>query len=938
MIEQKLKDAAYITPDPERSLNNLSSFLSENPSRTDELEANIRNISLLFSYSQFLANYSISHPDILFDALKNVDIPPDMETLSNKLMEGLNSIDDELIRSNLSVHMKTVREFKLNELLKITLRDILKKADLIDTMLELSMLADAIIENSLAVIRKSKSRIHGSPANDAFSVISLGKLGGEELNFSSDVDLIFVYGTEAGETSGVMTTQGITVNKISNHEYYCRIGEELTRFLSLNTDSGFAYRVDLRLRPEGQRGDIALALRGYEMYYESWGRAWERAMLLRARPVAGDSELGNNFIEMIRPFVYRKYLDYSSIDEIRRLKTRIDSTFKKGDIKRGYGGIREIEFFAQALQLIYGGREPLLRERSVLKVLHRLWQKALMGQEDYSILSDNYRFLRTLEHRLQQLNDIQTHTIPSGDADLQALARKMGFIDREAFAADLDKRRKHIRNIYDSLFAEQKDEHPLSGTFFNEEFSDSELKEYLADTGFGDVDRAVRNIKSIKDSTLTFQTLRGRRILSEILPVFVDSALKSSDPDTALNYLQSFTNLLSTNESYLDIFIKNRELIDLLTYVFTQSNYLSNMLMARPQYLEMIGWQGISRKSLKALINEIKASVAGGLSVNDAVRLVRKMEEIRLGLMFLQKKSAVNEVMRGLTKTAEAVLSLCMEQISGNNHNMAVIGFGKFGGREITFGSDLDVIFTCGGEVELSDTKAAEKFLKMLISYTKEGIAYRVDPRLRPDGSKGPLVASIESFEKYYSKAAAFWEFQALLKARPVAGAKKTGLLFTEMAKEILISRGREIKAHDIKNMRERIVRELSKEPEGYDIKLGPGGIEDIEFTAQFLQLNNCHIHKRLLVQGTITAVDRLHAAGIMNIADAGRMKEIYFFYRTLESFLRLMGENVLRKDEKILQAASDYMGLDNSERFAGYLKQMRDDTIEITERYLRDS
>ena len=433
-------------------------------------------------------------------------------------------------RLAISSYMTTMREFKTRELLKITLRDALKKVDLVDIMLELSTLADVIIENSLELVRKSLFEIYGIPADDAFSVIALGKLGAEELNFSSDVDLIFVYGTEVGETTGIQTKQGMTVNRITNHEYYCKVGEELTRFLSLNTESGFAYRVDLRLRPEGQRGDIALALRGYEMYYESWGRAWERAMLLRARPVAGDLQLGESFMEMIRPFVYRKYLDFSSIDEIRRLKTRIDSTFKKGDIKRGYGGIREIEFFAQALQLIYGGREPLLREKRLLKVLHRLLLKALIGQEDYFILSDNYRFLRTLEHRLQQVNDLQTHTIPSGDAELHALAGKMGFPDRETFLADLEKRRLKVRMIYDSLFSAEKEEPSISSTLFAEEISDAELREYLGGTSLKDVDKAVRNIRLIKDSAFNFQTLRGRRTPERDNPCICRQRLKDQFP------------------------------------------------------------------------------------------------------------------------------------------------------------------------------------------------------------------------------------------------------------------------------------------------------------------------------------------------------------------------------------------------------------------------
>lgn len=943
--EINLKDAAYATPDPERSLKNLSSFLTENPSRSDELYTYIREISLLFSFSQFLANYSVTNPDILFKTLSDIDIPPDKESLSSSLKEVLGNSGEAPTRPYIASYMTAVRKFKIKEILKITLRDILKKVDLVDNMLELSSLADVVIENSLVVIRRSANEIYGDPANDEFSVISLGKLGGEELNFSSDVDLIFVYGTEIGETTGVKTKQGIIANKISNHEYYCRIGEELTRFLSLKTDAGFVYRVDLRLRPEGQRGDIALSLRSYEIYYESWGRAWERVMLLRARPIAGDLEIGNNFIEMIRPFVYRKYLDFSSIDEIRTLKTRIDSTFKKGDIKRAYGGIREIEFFAQALQMIYGGKEPLLRERSVLKVLHRLLQKALIGQEDYSILSENYRFLRILEHRLQQVNDLQTHTLPSGESELGALAKKMGFHDRKAFVNELEKRRANVRSIYDSLFTEQKEESSLSRTFFAEEFSDTELKEYLSDTGLKDVERAARNIKSIKDSTFTFQTLRGRRLLSEILPVFVDYTLKSNAPDAALNHLQSFASLLSTRESYLEIFSSNDRLIRMLTYVFSQSEYLSKMLMSRPQYLEMIGWQEIPGKTLSVFVQEIKASISEGHSVNDALRLIKQMEEIRLGLMFLQKKIRVFDVIKGLSKTAEAILSVCFEHISEGIGNMAVIALGKLGGREITFNADIDIIFVCPEDVTQTHTKAAERFLRMLISYTKEGIAYRVDTRLRPEGSKGPLVSSIDSFKKYYSKAAAFWELQALLKARPVAGIIKmghhagfptvAGLSFINMARDTLMSRGREISASDIKQMRERILRELSKESEGYDIKLGPGGIEEIEFTIQYLQLINCHRDKRLLVQGTLDAIDRLKNSGILKKIDADILKEIYLFYRTLETFLKLRGENILKKEEYILKNTSEFMGFEDRDRFVEYLVQKREAVSKISERYM---
>lgn len=938
MTDKTLKDAAFTTPDPERSLKNLISFFEENPSAKDEFSAYLREISLLFSVSQFLANYSVKKPDVLLDVLKVLENDSDKGGLSTQLEGRLNAGYKEAHRSSLSSYMKIAREFKTRELLKITLRDILKKADLVDVTLELSGLAEVIIEHSLKLVRRSLSEIYGVPAEDAFSVIALGKLGGEELNFSSDVDLIFVYGTEIGETSGIQTKQGITVNRITNHEYYCKVGEELTRFLSLNTESGFAYRVDLRLRPEGQRGDIALALRGYEMYYESWGREWERAMLLRARPVAGDQQLGDSFMNMIRPFVYRKYLDFSSIDEIKALKSRIDSTFKKGDIKRGYGGIREIEFFSQALQLIYGGREPLLRERSLLKALHRLLMKACIGQEDYGILSENYRYLRTLEHRLQQLNDLQTHTIPSGDAELSALARKMGFSDRPEFLADLEKRRQNVRSIFDSLFSAGQEEPSINRTLFAEEISDAEIKEYLVQTGLKDADKALRNIRSIKDSVVNFQTLRGRRLLSEIVPVFVDSALKTNLPDEALNHLQSFSELLGMNESYLEIFRKNRELIDLFTYVFSQSTYLSKLLMTRPEHLEMIGWQKSSGKSLAGLIREINADVAEGNSLNDEIRLVKHMEEIRLGLLFLQKTIGILDVVRGLSKVAEAILSACFGHIAEEKNDMAVIGFGKLGGREVTFNSDLDIIFVSSGEVGEDDTKTAQRFMRMLISYTRDGVAYQVDTRLRPEGSKGPLVSSVESFRNYYTRAAAFWEFQALLKARPVAGDIQTALQFTGMAAETLAARGHEVKASDIIQMRERIQRERSREAEGYDIKLGPGGIEEIEFAVQYLQLNNCRKDKKLLVQGTLVAIERLHAAGIIDGTARAYLRDGYLFFRRIESFLRLRGENVVRRDADVLKNTAEYLGLGKANHFVETLRNHRQQVQTTVDKYLIDA
>ncbi|MGD1075109.1 MAG: hypothetical protein ABR903_03395, partial [Thermodesulfovibrionales bacterium] len=599
-----LQNAASATPDPERALRNLRSFYDKHPAYTERLAANLRSISLLFSISQFLANTSLSNPEMLFDAINKIHLPIEKESLRASLRKDI----EQLAQSSSEMLMEGFRVFKTKILLLITLRDILGNADIVESMVELSVLADVIVEEALRTVQAQMHKIYGEPEGEAFSVIAVGKLGSLELNFSSDIDLLYVYGREDGETSGFMTPHGTLKNRISNHEYYCKLGETLNRFLSASTGSGFGYRVDLRLRPEGQRGSIAMSLAAYELYYESWGSEWERAVLVRARPIAGDIQLGTDFLDMIGPFVYRKYLDFNAIGEIRRMKTKIDETFKKDDIKRGPGGIREIEFFAHALQLIYGGKEPLLRERSTLKGLHHLLQKHLVGPRDYAVLSDNYQFLRKLEHRLQQLNDLQTHSLPSSEEELSALGRKMGFSDRKSFVENLQNRRRAIRKIYASLFLERESLRPRTDTrislLLSDELSDSELRELLHGYAIKDTEKIIRNIRHIRDSTLSFQTLRGQRLLGEIIPAFLQESLTSGDPDAALTNLDSFAAILSSEEPYLDLFIQNKLLIPILVRIFAQSDYLAKTIKKRHEYLELLGHAMFPRKTLVSLKKE----------------------------------------------------------------------------------------------------------------------------------------------------------------------------------------------------------------------------------------------------------------------------------------------------------------------------------------------
>jgi glutamate-ammonia-ligase adenylyltransferase len=911
-------------PDPERAKNNIDAFLSQNPEYNEKLDKYIYEVSNLFSYSQFLANYCIKKPKSLFSAIEKIDNPFDTDELRKELRS--------LFESSASIKdgMNLIRDFRKDYFLILTLQDILKIYPIQDVMIHMSNLADVILSESLSYVESFLKQRYGEPENNSYTLIGLGKLGAQELNYSSDVDVIFVY-KEEGETTGIRTVSGIRVNKISAFEYYVKLVEEFSRFLSANTENSFAYRVDLRLRPQGQRGSLAMSLSSYEQYYESWGQLWERAVLIRTRPIAGDKELGNQFLNIIEPFVYRRYLDFDAIDEIRRMKSQVEQikggSFSR-DIKRGYGGIREIEFFIQIFQLIYGGKYPILRERSTFRCLHKLLQRGFIGYEDYAQLSDNYIFLRTLEHRLQQLNDIQTHTIPSNEKELHILSKKMGFSDSKSFLEELNNRRRKVRTIYDSLLETKKTEVStglLSSIYWD---MDSPIEDLLVEElkkkNIKDITKTIYYLMKIRSNVYSFQTIRSRRLLEEILSKFIDDALNTETPELTILNIVDFSSILTTRESYLEFFIEKPEIISLFNFIFCHSEYLSKMIMVNPEYMEKM-IEGLERKkSLGIFDTEIKL-LFERFGESKAIRLFKKFEEIRLGILFLNKKVSINEVMKSLSMVAEVILSALLKKLS---KDLNIVAFGKLGGREIIFNSDLDLIFLTEKYPKDSDIKSAEQILRTCLSYTKEGIAYKIDTRLRPDGSKGPLVNSLEAIGDYYLRHAQLWELQALLKARPVQYIYKekrdfkTLKQFMDIRRDVLIRRGDEITLDEIKKMRARIKSELSKEVGGsYDIKLGEGGLEDLEFIVQYLQLKNCKRYPEIIVQGTLDAIYKLNKNKLFKNSDAERLKEIYLFYRVIEALLRLRNETLLKQDTAISISIANFMGMGERDLFNSLIR-----------------
>ena len=930
-IYKSIAEISIGTPEPKRAETNLLRFMDTAPEKERFLPY-LKETAKLFAVSQFLANFCISNPAQLFSALKMMGEPITKEFLSKKSNEEL-FLHGE---SDITNIMKRIRLFKKQYLLRITLRDITGETDTLSSMDELTFLAEIIIHFAFQCALEINARRFGDPSSDEEpSLIALGKLGGEELNYSSDVDLMAVYATEEGQTSGTLSPAGIRTNRINSNEFYFKVMELFNKILAMNTEDGIAYRVDFRLRPQGEKGEIALPVKAYQTYYETWGRTWERMALIRSRPVAGSKQLGREFMNIIEPFVWEKTIDYSEIEEIKALKKKIDSTFLKDDIKRGYGGIREAEFFIQTFQLMYGNEHTGLRTHRFLNAVQSLRWIGIVPEEDLVTLRDNYLYLRRLEHLLQMKDDLQTHSLPASEDDLRALARKMEFPSMSMFLSDLRLRRMKTRKMYNSLLGTEEDVHAEAITLLEEDINEEELIGYLSFRGLKASSAGLMNLTRIREQFSLFKTQRECTAMRKVIPLLIEKALNSESPDRALKGLENFFTTLGIKETYLSGLTERKELRDGIIKIFSLSTYLTRVFLSTPRYLDLLLEGNVIRKTLKRTREEIERSISSGYS-ETSIAEYKNAEEIRLGSFFLMRIINVYDLVRYLSHLADTAIGITTEKVltpvnppfvMGNG--FSVLGLGKLGGREITFGSDLDIIFL---SEKSDDLKIAEKVIKTLSTYTDKGIIYNIDMRLRPDGEKGVLLNDMEGYRNYYLKSAHPWEIQALLKIRPIAGDRNLAGLFMKMAKEVILKRGIELEIENVKAMRERIIKELSHESKGIDIKLGPGGIEDIEFYVQWLQLHHARMAPEILVQDTVSAIRRLTKKGILSTREGQTFLNSYEYLRTLETFMRLNEEHVIIEDSEFTELAGIFMGHKDKKEFLDYLKAAREKVLDIVQ------
>jgi glutamate-ammonia-ligase adenylyltransferase len=460
---------------------------------------------------------------------------------------------------------------------------------------------------------------------------------------------------------------------------------------------------------------------------------------------------------------------------------------------------------------------------------------------------------------------------------------------------------------------------------------EAEREAYLMTKGIIDTGEALRNVARIKESVSSFHSLKGRRVLKEIAPGLVEAALSTSSPDRALKNLVHFLEMVSLNEAYLLSFRENIDLGNALVDVFSHSDYLSKLILSNPGYLDMLSGGTPKRKPLSRMKSELSGMVDTAVPLNTAVRVFKRSEEIRIGLMYLSKVVGVRSLMRGLSKVAEAVVdyamkAVCEELALSPGNEVCVTAMGKFGGREITIGSDLDILFYVPGDLLEEHAKAAERFLKAMQLYTSDGIAYKVDTRLRPDGSKGPLISSIQGYGDYYRKNASNWEIQALLKARPVSSSRKGLCAFMEMREEAIRGRAPAISGEEILKMRTRIMTELGSPKGGIDIKIHKGGIGEIEFLVQFLQLKNAG--RMVLYQDTLRALKILGESGTLAENDVSYLKESYLIYREIETYLRLSIMNTIKESDQETRYLAAFLGSGSVDEF---IKGLRERMVRVS-------
>jgi len=815
----------------------------------------------------------------------------------------------------------TLRRLRKAVMLGLITRDLDGRADLAEVVTTVTALAEEAVSAVSASHTLWLAREYGNPlgassgSRQALQVVAMGKLGGGELNVSSDIDIVFVY-PEEGETDGP--------RRISNHEFFVRLARRIIGAIAEVTADGFVFRVDTRLRPYGDSGPLAVSFDMLEEYFTSQGREWERYAWVKARTVTGAAVAELDAV--VTPFVYRRHLDYSAIASLRNLHAQIRQEVHKREIadniKLGAGGIREIEFLVQVFQIIRGGREPAFRVRSTLKALALLGEKHILPTHAVEELRAAYVYLRNLEHRLQYLDDQQTQMLPPAEEDRALVAEMMGCADYAALRRELDAHRAVVSRHFEAIFASVRDSGAAQDHSdpWLQSLSEAEARARLAGMGFADPERLHARLVEINGSArYRRMAASSQALLDRLLPQLLDTARALPNPDATFERILNVVDSIGRRESYLALLLEYPNATAALARLASASPWAADYLARHPVLLdELINPQGGSdepdwprlREALRTSLDEHIDNTERQM---DILRHFKQTQTLRLLALDLAGTLSLETLSDHLSDLAgavlEEVLRLAWKALRTRHREQprfAIIGFGKLGGKELGYASDLDVIFLYDDD----DAAAPETYARLaqrintwLTSATSAGVLYETDLRLRPDGAAGLLVSHIDAFRDYEFEKAWVWEHQALTRARFVAGDPEIGARLERVRTEVLC-RQRELAAlaGEILSMRDRM-RDAHPNASGlFDLKHDRGGIVDVEFVVQFLVLGHAHRHPGLTRNVGNLALLKL-AAGLGLLPDelATGAHAAYREFRRLQHAMRLQGERFARVDPAVV-------------------------------------
>lgn len=798
--------------------------------------------------------------------------------------------------------LRTLRRVKAREALRIAIRDLGGLAELEETLDDLTALADALVRAAHAWLGREHERRFGVARDGegrrlSLLVVGMGKLGGDELNFSSDIDLVLAY-RGSGETDGERPVEA--------QRFFERLGRDLAQALSEPTADGYVYRTDLRLRPHGESGRIALSFAAMEEYFQREGRDWERYAWVKARPVAGDESDGAALLALMRPFVYRRYLDYAALEALRSLKRQVADEVKRrhldDDIKLGAGGIREVEFVAQVFQLIRGGRDAALRSRRLLRTLERLAERRLLTATAAEELADAYRFLRALENRLQMARDEQTHRLPSDPAQRERLARAMNEPDWAALSRRLEGHRERVHAHFQSVF-----EAPAGGeeadrgasALWRGQLDEREALAVLQRLGFTEPGEALERLDGLRGSNrVKALSARGRGRLDRLMPALLEAVAGGGSPDAALPRVLDVLEAIVRRSVYLSLLLENPAVVRRLCALCGESGWVAAQLARAPLLLDELIQAGAPDpdQDWEAVHAELGRATGAVLSddpeqVLEAIAQFKRARTLQVALAELSGDLDPVQAARQLSALARAVLvralslalrsmpraALAQEELASH---YAVVAYGRLGAGELAYDSDLDLVFLYrgDGESELAPffARLTRRLIHLLTTPTPSGRLYPVDTRLRPNGQAGLLVSPLSAYRHYQVEEAWTWERQALVRARCVYGGSELAAAFESVRAEALGRRREPGRlAGDVAGMRERMRAEHRAGKD--DVKHVPGGLVDLEFIVQYETLVHAPAHEALCHHtGTLALLRELARAGLADRAEAGDLAAAY--------------------------------------------------------------